>query len=90
VPVRFAPEWGSMHTILRFLLPIVLFAAGLVFAACMLAVTVLLLAFWSVRAAWLRLTGRPVAPFVTRFKPRQGHRAPAGGDVVDVEAKRLS
>jgi hypothetical protein len=79
-----------MHTILRFLLPLVLFAAGLVFAACMLALTVLLLALWGVRAAWLKLTGRPVAPFVTRFRPRKAYRAPAGGDVVDVEARRVS
>ena len=61
-----------MPLIASFLLRTVLVLAGLVFAACLLAVFVLLLALWSVRAAWARLTGRPVNPFVVRFGPRRG------------------
>lgn len=81
-------------TILRFFLSLGLFAVGLVFAASMLVASMLLLFFWGVRALWLRLTGRPVAPFVSRFRPREpfrGIRRPSSGkDVIDVEAKRLS
>jgi len=83
-----------MHTILRCCLRLGLFAVGLVFAACVVAVFLLLLAFWSVRAMWLKLTGRSAAPFVMRFGPREAfrraYRAPSGGEVVDVEARRLS
>lgn len=80
-------------TILRFFLSLGLFAVGLVFAASMLVASLLLLIFWGVRALWLRLTGRPVAPFVSRFprEPFRGTRRPSSGkDVIDVEAKRLS
>ena len=56
-----------MPLILRFLLRVLLVAAGLVFAASVLAAFVLLLALWSVRALWARLTGRPVTPFVMRM-----------------------
>lgn len=83
-----------MATILRFFLSLGLFAVGLVFAAGMLVASMLLIAFWGVRALWLRLTGRPVAPFSARFRPRESFRgtnAPSSGkDVIDVEAKRLS
>lgn len=71
-----------MPTILSFLLRILLVAAGLVFAASVLVVFVLLLALWSLRALWARLTGRPVTPFVMRMGPRDAfsemmRRAPA-------------
>ena len=61
-----------MPLIASFLLRTVLVLAGLVFAACLLAMFALLLALWSARALWARLTGRPVRPFVVRFGPRQG------------------
>ena len=63
---------APMPFVASFLLRTVLVLAGLAFAACLLAVFVLLLALWSVRALWARLTGRPVTPFVVRFGPRQG------------------
>lgn len=56
-----------MPLILRFLLRVLLLAAGLVFAASMLLVFALVLALWSARALWARLTGRPVTPFVMRM-----------------------
>jgi len=43
--------------------------AGLVFAASLAVVLVVLLALWGLRAAWAGLTGRPVAPFVLRVHP---------------------
>ena len=52
--------------------------------------------FWLVRSAWLKLTGRPAAPFGVRFGPREAFRrarqpdATPSGDVIDVEARRLS
>jgi NADH:ubiquinone oxidoreductase subunit H len=61
-----------VRIVLSLLLRAVLVLAGLVFAASLVLVFVLLLALWSVRALWGRLTGRPVSPFVVRFGPRQG------------------
>ena len=55
-----------------FLLRLVLFAVGLVFAASLAAAAVVLLALWLVRTAWARLTGRPVTPFIVRIHPRSG------------------
>jgi hypothetical protein len=56
----------------NFLLRVLLFLVGLVFAAS-LAVAVLLLAVaWGLRYGWARLTGQPVKPWVMRFDPRQG------------------
>jgi hypothetical protein len=31
-----------------------------------------MLGAWSVRAAWAKLTGRPVMPFIVRIDPRRG------------------
>jgi fatty acid desaturase len=56
----------------RFLLRLVLIAAGLVFAASLAVVFGLLFALWCVRAAWAMLTGRPVMPFIVRVDPRGG------------------
>ena len=58
--------------IVSFLLRIALVLAGLVFAATLVVVLVLLATLWSLRALWGRLTGRPVAPFAMRFGPRAG------------------
>lgn len=59
-----------MSEILSFLFRVLLVAAGLVFAASLLVVFVLLLALWSLGALWARLTGRPVTPFTMRMGPR--------------------
>ena len=56
----------------RFIMRLVLLAVGLALAAGIAVVVVLLLALWSVRATWGRLTGRPVRPFVMRMNPRGG------------------
>jgi hypothetical protein len=61
-----------MPTFMTFLLRIVLLAAGLVFAASLAVAAVLMLAVWGVRAAWAKLTGRPVSPFIMRVDPRGG------------------
>jgi hypothetical protein len=59
-----------MPIILTFLLRALLFAVGLVFVAGVALVFVLLLALWSVRLLWARLTGRSATPFVMRMGPR--------------------
>lgn len=59
-----------MPTLLSFLLRAMLIAAGLVFALSLAVVFVVLLGLWFLRAAWCRLTGRPVTPFVMRMGPR--------------------
>ncbi|TWO72753.1 hypothetical protein FN976_04270 [Caenimonas sedimenti] len=61
-----------MPTILSFVFRLFLLAAGLVFAASLAVVFVIVLALWLLRAGWARLTGRPVMPFVMRMHPRNG------------------
>jgi len=58
-----------MTRVLRFLLQLLLVSAGLVFAASLAVVFMVLLAAWTVRAGWARLTGRPVSPFIARMRP---------------------
>ena len=61
-----------MPLVTTFLLRILLVAAGLVFAASLAVAFVLMVAIWSVRVAWSRLTGKPVPPFIIRIDPRGG------------------
>lgn len=61
-----------MPTFLTFLLRLFLVTAGLLFAASLAVAFVLMLGVWSVRAAWAKLTGRPIAPFIVRVDPRAG------------------
>jgi hypothetical protein len=61
-----------MPTLVSFLVRVVLVAAGLLFAASLAFAFVVMLGLWGVRAAWARLTGRPVTPFVIRIDPRGG------------------
>lgn len=61
-----------MHTLVSFVLRLVLLAAGLLFAASLAVVFVAVLGVWLLRSAWARLTGRPVMPFVARMHPRDG------------------
>ena len=73
-----------MPTLMNFLLRLFLLAAGLLFAASLAVAFVLMLALWSLRAGWARLTGRPVMPFIIRIDPRGGfermyRRAGEGG-----------
>jgi hypothetical protein len=53
---------------MTFLIRVILFAAGAVFAASVVVAAAIGLALWSVRAVWYKLTGRPVTPFVVRFR----------------------
>jgi hypothetical protein len=82
-----------MQTAFTFLVRLILVAAGLVVAASLAFAFVLVLAAWGVRAAWCRLTGRPVMPFVMRVDPRdsfqrvyrraaQGRRTPRADAVL--------
>ena len=87
---------------LNFLLRIVLFFIGLLFAASLAVAALLLLAVWGLRMAWARLTGEPVTPwtvmFGQRFDPRQGFerfraaadrqaRGPTAADVTAARAR---
>lgn len=56
----------------RFLLRVVLVGFALVFAASLLVVVVLLAGVWGLRAAWAKITGRPVVPWVMRVNPGAG------------------
>ncbi|WP_157900069.1 hypothetical protein [Rhodoferax koreensis] len=57
---------------IRLLLRLLLVGFALVFAASLLVVVMLLAAVWGLRAAWARITGRPVTPWVMRVNPGAG------------------
>jgi hypothetical protein len=57
---------------MTFILRLLLLVAGLVFAASLAVGALLMLAVWSVRAGWAKLTGKPAAPFIVRVDPRGG------------------
>ena len=61
-----------MPTPLSFLIRLILLAAGLLFAASLALAFMLMLSVWMARAAWAKLTGRPVRPFIIRIDPRAG------------------
>ncbi len=57
---------------MNFLLRLILVIAGLIFAASLMIVMIILLTVWSIRAIWCKLTGRPLLPFAMRMNPRAG------------------
>lgn len=61
-----------MNTVLSWTLRLVGLAAGLLFAASLVAVALVVILLWVIGAIWSRLTGRPVSPFVVRIDPRSG------------------
>jgi hypothetical protein len=61
-----------MQTVFNLLIRLVLLAAGLVFAASLALMALVLLALWGVRAVWCKLTGQPINPFVVRMRPGAG------------------
>jgi hypothetical protein len=61
-----------MPTLLSFLVRLLLVVVGVLFAASLAVAFVLMLGWWGARAAWARLTGGPVMPFVVRIDPRGG------------------
>ena len=80
----------------NFLLRVILFAFGLVFAASLAVAVLLLAAVWGLRYGWARLTGKPVTPWVMRFHPGAGFdrfRAasrpaePSASDVANARAR---
>jgi hypothetical protein len=85
---------------MKFVVRLLLLAAGLVFALSLLVVMLVLLVLWSLRALWCKLTGKPILPFAMRMNPRAGFEQvfrPASSaqqqrrkleDVTDVEPKR--
>ncbi|MGR4867251.1 hypothetical protein ACIPRI_00115 [Variovorax sp. LARHSF232] len=80
----------------NFLLRVILFMLGLVFAASLAVAVLLLGALWALRYGWARLSGKPVTPWVMRFHPGQGFdrfRAaaqpaePSAADVANARAR---
>jgi hypothetical protein len=59
-----------MPFLTHILLRVLLLAVGLVAAAVVTVVFLLVLTGWLLRAGWARLTGRPVMPFGMRMGPR--------------------
>lgn len=86
----------------RFLIRVILFFMGLLFAASLAVAALLLVAVWMARAGWARLTGKPLTPwavmFGNRFDPRAGFErfrasaarhggAPGAADVAAARAR---
>ena len=61
--------------LIRLLVRLALVAAGLVMFLSLLLAALVLALSWGLRAAWARLTGRPVTPWVMRMDPRSGWSA---------------
>ena len=53
---------------MRWIFRLLLAVAGLVLLASLMAVGLLLLLVWLLKAGWARLTGQPVQPWVFQFK----------------------
>jgi len=70
------------------------FAASVLLVGSALIMFTLLLAVWTVRVLWLKVTGRPAVPFAMHRWQHNAFRrgAPQQGraDVIDVEARHLS
>ena len=101
VEVRRCELKVMMNTIFGFLVRVALLLAGLVFMASLLAVALLVLLLWLLRALWAKLTGQPVSPWTFQVN-RQGmwqrfYRPPASGaptrrddsNVIDAEVKEI-
>jgi hypothetical protein len=73
-PFLFELRCEAMTTFIGFLLRLFLLLAGLLFAASLAVAAVLGLALWGARAAWARVTGKPVSPFIVRVDPRGAFR----------------
>jgi hypothetical protein len=80
----------------NFLFRVILFCVGLVLAASLAVAVLFLAALWLMSAAWARLTGKPVTPWVMRFKPGSGFdrfrqaakpAQPNAADVVNARAR---
>ena len=61
--------------LIRLLVRLALVAAGLVVFVSLLLAALLLALSWGLRAAWARVTGRPVTPWVMHLDPRSGWSA---------------
>ncbi|RZL62588.1 MAG: hypothetical protein EOP81_15935 [Variovorax sp.] len=85
---------------MNFILRVVLFLIGLVFAASLAVAVLLLAAVWGLRYGWARLTGQTVTPWGTtlggRFDPRAGFERfrtagqpaePSAADVASAKAR---
>jgi hypothetical protein len=64
-----------MNSALKFLLRLLLISVGLILAASLLVVMLVLMSIWLLRLLWAKLTGQTVAPFVMRMNPRHGFEA---------------
>ncbi len=91
-----------MTTIFGVIFRTVLFAAGLVFMASLLTISLLVLTVWLVRAVVARLSGRPVRPWTfeinrrtamwPRFNRASASARPRKRDestVIDVEPREI-
>ena len=93
----------ALATLSRLLLRLLLVAGALVLVLSLLVAMAVLALAWTLRAAWARLTGSPVTPWVRRFDlgqqfgdvMRRGRPGPGGNgrsspaDVTDVEVREI-
>jgi hypothetical protein len=53
-----------LRTVVSLIVRVAMLVAGLIFLASVLAMALILLGVWLLRAIWAKLTGRPVNPWV--------------------------
>ena len=93
-----------LKTVMSLVVRTALLVASLIFLISVLAMSLILVSFWLLRAAWSKLTGQPVKPWRFRFnRPTMWSRShrPAPGrsqvaahqrddsEVIDVEPKSI-
>lgn len=61
-----------MQTVLILVLRLIFVAAGLIFAASMAVAFVVMAGLWALRAAWAKITGQALKPFVMGADLREG------------------
>ena len=75
-PTRVVNERFELNEIvaglLRLVLRVVVLAMGVVVFLSLLAAVLVLALVWGLRAAWARIPGKPVTPWVMRMDPRTG------------------
>lgn len=91
-----------VRSILGLMLRLGLLLAGLVFFASVLAVGLVLLTLWLLRALWAKVTGKPVQPWVFQMMRRPpwqqasrgsgfgGAQQASSDDVIDAEVRDVS
>ena len=94
-----------LRTVLRVIVRVIMVVGSLFFLASVLAMALILVSFWLIRAVWSKLTGQPVSPWMIQFnrpavrsrfrwpanpsRGQVGAQRRADSEVIDVEPKAI-